>query len=156
MARWRAFVALAAFSFGTALEAVGHNRLRASLTSLGILFGVASVIAMLAIGRGAEQEILEQMRLLGTNNVIVKPLIEQKEEKVSNDDGKKEPKKFTPGLTVQDVSGILAVVPHVDAASGEIVLQTLMTRSGHRRSGKVVGVDTSYFRVLNLPLQSGS
>ena len=40
-----------------------------SLTSLGILFGVASVIAMLAIGKGAEQEILEQMRLLGSNNI---------------------------------------------------------------------------------------
>ena len=50
----------AAFSMRTAIEAVGHNKLRAGLTSLGILFGVASVIAMLAIGKGAEQEILEQ------------------------------------------------------------------------------------------------
>ena len=46
------------FSGGIAAEAVVHNKLRASLTSLGILFGVASVIAMLAIGNGAEQEIL--------------------------------------------------------------------------------------------------
>ena len=65
-----------AFSVRTAAEAVGHNKLRAGLTSLGILFGVASVIAMLAIGKGAEQEILEQMRLLGSNNVIVTPLDE--------------------------------------------------------------------------------
>ena len=41
------------FGMRTAAEAVGHNKLRAGLTSLGILFGVASVIAMLAIGRGA-------------------------------------------------------------------------------------------------------
>ena len=54
------------FSVRTAIEAVGHNTLRAALTSLGILFGVASVIAMLAIGKGAEAEILEQMRLLGS------------------------------------------------------------------------------------------
>jgi hypothetical protein len=39
------------FSVRTAVEAVGHNTLRAALTSLGILFGVASVIAMLAIGK---------------------------------------------------------------------------------------------------------
>ncbi len=58
---------------------MAHNKLRAGLTSLGILFGVASVIAMLAIGKGAEQEILEQMRLLGSNNVIITPLVEQKE-----------------------------------------------------------------------------
>src|SRR6185503_13056201 len=67
------------FSMRTALEAVQHNKLRASLTSLGILFGVASVIAMLAIGKGAEREILEQMRLLGSNNIIVTPLVEQQE-----------------------------------------------------------------------------
>src|SRR3954465_3726772 len=94
------------FSLRTAIEAVGHNTLRASLTSLGILFGVASVIAMLAIGKGAEQEILEQMKLLGSNNVIITPLIEQKEEK-AKDEGTKEPKKFSPGLTRQDVQAIL-------------------------------------------------
>ena len=58
-------VAHGKFALRTALEAVGHNKIRAALTSLGILFGVASVIAMLAIGKGAEQEILAQMRLLG-------------------------------------------------------------------------------------------
>ena len=72
---------VAHFLFGmrTALEAVRHNKLRAGLTSLGILFGVASVIAMLAIGNGAEQEILAQMKLLGSNNVVITPLVEQKE-----------------------------------------------------------------------------
>ena len=70
-------VAHVLFSARTAVEAVGHNKLRAGLTSLGILFGVASVIAMLAIGKGAEQEILEQMRLLGSNNIIITPLVEQ-------------------------------------------------------------------------------
>ncbi len=142
------------FSLRTAIEAVGHNTLRASLTSLGILFGVASVIAMLAIGKGAEQEILEQMKLLGSNNVIITPLIEQKEEK-AKDEGTKEPKKFSPGLTRQDVQSILDVVPNVRTTSGEIVLQTLVTREGRRRSGKVVGVDTTYFDLLNLNVAEG-
>src|SRR5688500_20381474 len=69
----------AAFSMRIALDAVRHNRLRGALTSLGILFGVASAIALLAIGRGAEREILEQMQLLGTNNIVVSPLVEQKQ-----------------------------------------------------------------------------
>ena len=59
------------FGMRTAAEAVVHNKLRAGLTSLGILFGVASVIAMLAIGRGAKQEILAQMALLGSNNIVI-------------------------------------------------------------------------------------
>jgi putative ABC transport system permease protein len=154
IARWRAFVALAVFSFGTALEAVGHNRLRASLTSLGILFGVASVIAMLAIGKGAEQEILEQMRLLGTNNVVVTPLVEQEEGDADASD-KREAEKFTPGLSYADVRA-LQTLPSVDGASGEIVLNTMFTREGQRRSGKLVGVDTTYFRLLHLTLAQGT
>src|SRR5215216_501695 len=101
-----------AFSVRTAAEAVGHNKLRAGLTSLGILFGVASVIAMLAIGKGAEQEILAQMKLLGSNNVVITPLVEQKEEK-AKDEGTKEPKKYSPGLTRHDAAAILSVVPNV-------------------------------------------
>ena len=142
------------FSVRTAVEAVGHNTLRAALTSLGILFGVASVIAMLAIGKGAEQEILEQMKLLGSNNVIVTPLVEQKEEK-AKDEGTKEPKRFSPGLTMHDAAAILSVVPNVNIASSEIVLQTLVTREGRRRSGKVVGIDTTYFDLLNLNVAEG-
>src|SRR6478672_2661110 len=99
--RLRALVAHVMFSGGIAAEAVVHNTLRAGLTSLGILFGVASVIAMLAIGHGAEQEILEQMRLLGTNNVIVTPIVEQKGEQ-GKDEGKQEANRYSPGLSRED------------------------------------------------------
>ncbi|MEW5914826.1 MAG: ABC transporter permease [Gemmatimonadota bacterium] len=145
------------FSMRTASEAVAHNKLRAGLTSLGILFGVASVIAMLAIGKGAEQEILQQMQLLGTNNIIVAPLEEQKEEEAKEVvDAAKKPKRFSPGLTYRDAAAIARVVPGVEATSGEIVVNTTITREGRRRTGKAVGVDTSYFRLTNLKLTSGS
>ena len=144
-----------AFSARTAAEALGHNKMRAGLTSLGILFGVASVIAMLAIGKGAEQEILEQMRLLGANNIIVTPIIEQKEGKVDRDE-KKESKRFTPGLTYLDAQSIAAVIPDVGATSSEVVVNTVITREGRHRSGKIVGVDSAYFRVMNLHLNQGT
>ena len=145
------------FSARAAAEAVANNKLRAGLTSLGILFGVASVIAMLAIGKGAEQEILEQMRLLGSNNVVITPAeVEQQEGAVQRDEGHREPKRFSPGLTVEDVRSIAEVIPKVASTSGEIVVNTLITREGHRRSGKLVGVDTSYFRLQNLHVVEGS
>jgi putative ABC transport system permease protein len=145
------------FSMRTASEAVVHNKLRAGLTSLGILFGVASVIAMLAIGKGAEQEILQQMRLLGTNNVVITPIVEQKEEQAKDENGgAKKPKKYTPGLTYHDAEAIAQVIPDVETTSGEVVLNTQITREGRRRTGKVVGVDTSYFRLMNMALVSGS
>jgi putative ABC transport system permease protein len=155
LARLRAaIIAHVLFGMRTALEAVRHNKLRASLTSLGILFGVASVIAMLAIGKGAEAEILAQMRLLGSNNVMITPLVEQKEGPAAEQDNK-EVKKYSPGLTYADATA-LAVLPAVETASAEIVLNSSITREGLRRSGKLVGVDTSYFRLTNLDLGSGS
>ena len=144
-----------AFALRTALEAVSHNTLRAGLTSLGILFGVASVIAMLAIGRGAEQEILQQMRLLGSNNVIVSPLVEQKEGAVKDDKSAKNTHKFSPGLTYADAEALRQVIPDVEAASGEVVLNSTITREGSHRSGKLVGVDSSYFRLMNLNVAEG-
>jgi putative ABC transport system permease protein len=153
--RARETAAHVAFSARTAAEAVGHNKLRAGLTSLGILFGVASVIAMLAIGSGAEQEILEQMRLLGANNIVVTPIIQQKEGKVDKDD-KKESKRFTPGLTYLDAASIAEIIPDVSATSGEVVTNTVLTREGRHRSGKVVGIDSSYFRLMNLRLAQGA
>ena len=150
----REFVAHVGFSMRTAVEAVQHNKLRASLTSLGILFGVASVIAMLAIGKGAEREILEQMRLLGSNNVMITPLVEQHEGPAEEESDKKVT-KFSPGLTYADAQAIARVVPGVEVTSAEVVLNTSLTREGRRRSGKLVGVDTTYFRLTNLALAAG-
>jgi putative ABC transport system permease protein len=53
-----------------ALEAIIDNKLKSMLTALGIIFGVAAVISMMAIGKGAEQEILEQIKLVGVNKAI--------------------------------------------------------------------------------------
>src|SRR4051812_35796173 len=139
----------------TAAEAVAHNKLRASLTSLGILFGVASVIAMLAIGNGAEQEILAQMKLLGVNNIVITPIVQQKEGNVDKD-AKKESKRFTPGLTWLDAQAIKAAIPDVDRTSSEVVINSVITREGHHRSAKLVGVDSSYFEVMNLKIQQGA
>jgi putative ABC transport system permease protein len=144
----------AGFAIRTAIEAVQHNKLRAFLTSLGILFGVASVIAMLAIGKGAEREILEQLRLLGSNNLLITPLVVQREGPV-DDRSDREVKKFSPGLTYADARAIAQVIPAVEVACPEILVNTTITREGRRRSGKVVGVDTTYFRLTNLALSGG-
>ena len=155
MTRLRALSQHVVFSSGIAAEAVAHNKLRAGLTSLGILFGVASVIAMLAVGNGAEQEIVEQMKLLGTNNIVVTPLVEQKEGKTEKDDSKKESKRYTPGLTWLDAQAIRAAVPAVRTTSSEVVINGTIARDGHHRSGKIVGVDSTYFDVMNLHVRTG-
>ncbi len=56
-----------------ALHALGHNLLRTLLTLLGIIIGVTSVVAMLAIGDGARQEVLNRFTAMGTNLLLIRP-----------------------------------------------------------------------------------
>lgn len=145
------------YNLDIALEAIRQNKLRSFLTSLGIIFGVASVIAMLAIGRGAQEEVLQQMALLGTNNVIVEPIIEQDEGQVEEGNLRvKENKRFTPGLNLEDMNSILEYVPNVEYVSPEIIYETSFIRSGRFRSGKLVGVNQQYFDINNFSIEEGS
>ena len=139
-----------------AIDAVIANRIRSLLTALGIIFGVAAVIAMLAIGNGAQQEILNQIKLVGVNNIVIKPIIEQKDEKVNEKVGKKEKKKFSPGLTVRDVQSIKETIPTLTQVSPEIILDTYVIRNGFRRSAKLVGVDPAYFTIYDFQLSDGA
>ena len=138
-----------------AINAVIANKLRSLLTALGIIFGVAAVIAMLAIGNGAQKEILDQIKLVGVNNIVIKPIIEQKEEKIEEKVGKKDKKKFSPGLTIRDVKSIQSIIPGLTKISPEIILDTYVIRNGLRRSAKLVGVEPSYFEIFNFELNEG-
>ncbi|MEQ8239041.1 MAG: ABC transporter permease [Cyclobacteriaceae bacterium] len=142
-------------NLGIAVEAVLANRMRSVLTALGIIFGVAAVIAMLAIGNGAQQEIIEQIKLVGVNNIVIRPVVKQSEENLAQDDGTTEKKKFSTGLTNSDVAAIVEVVPGITSISPEIILDTYLINNGIRRSAKLVGVEPSYFDIFNFDLESG-
>lgn len=142
---------------------IRQNKLRSFLTSLGIIFGVASVIAMLAIGKGAEQEILEQIRLLGANNVIVEPVFEKEEGAVSEEEGEgsggqqqEETRKFSTGLTLADARSIAGIIPGVADVSPEVVVETEAVRAGLRRSTKLVGIDAPYLETPGFAIGEGS
>lgn len=140
-----------------AIESIMANQLRSLLTALGIIFGVAAVITMLAIGKGAQQEILEQIKMVGVNNIIVTPIIEAANgENGEEASGETQKKKFSPGLTLEDVEAIMEVVPTVNTASPEITLNSFVIKEGKRASAKLLGVSTPYFDIFNLPLQEGS
>jgi len=145
-------------SLRIALQAMAHNKLRAALTSLGIIFGVGSVIAMLAIGTGAKQEVLDQMKLLGANNIIITPLVEQQEGNVEEEETSraKEKKRFSPGLTLQDGESILRVLPGIEFVSPEVVVETTVIREGLRRTSKLIGVDSIYFATTDFELERGA
>ncbi len=143
-------------NLGIAFEAVVANKTRSFLTALGIIFGVAAVIAMLAIGNGAQQEILNQIKLVGVNNIVIEPIVEQTEENLQEQSGgKKEKKKFSPGLSLADAESIKEIIPGITAVSPEIILETYVIRNGIRRSAKLVGVDPAYFNLSAFELNEG-
>jgi len=143
-------------NFSIALEALISNRTRSLLTALGIIFGVAAVIAMLAIGNGTQQELNAQMKLVGVNNIVIKPIIQQKEESLAGSNNQaREKEKFSPGLRLTDVNSIKEVVPNIRKVSPEIILDTYIISNGIRRSAKLVGVEPVYFEIFNFDLSEG-
>ena len=145
-------------NFYVAFDAVVSNKLRSMLTALGIIFGVGAVIAMLAIGNGAQQEILEQIKLVGVNNIVIQPIVEQEEKNLTESDNEedKEKKKFSPGLTLRDAQAIIDVIPTIQENSPEIILDTYIIKRGIRRSTKLVGVTPTYFKLTNFNLSDGN
>ncbi len=140
-----------------AIEAVFANRVRSILTALGIIFGVAAVIAMLAIGNGARQEILEQIKLVGVNNIVITPKISNTKTKSEDEDKNANllKKKFSPGLTLKDAESIKKIIPTVLQVSSEVIYKTFIIKSGIRSSAVLSGVTPDFFSIFNLNLEKG-
>jgi putative ABC transport system permease protein len=136
-----------------AVESILSNKLKSILTALGIIFGVAAVISMLAIGKGAQQEILEQIKMVGVNNILISPIVQEKES--DTDESEKQLNKFSRGLTLLDVEAIRSTVPAVKRISPEIAFNSTIILNGMRYTAKLVGVANDYFELYNLPLAEG-
>ncbi|MCU0390715.1 MAG: ABC transporter permease [Thermoflexibacter sp.] len=145
------------FNLSIAWEAIFANKIRATLTALGIIFGVSAVIAMLAVGNGAQQEILEQIKLVGVNNIVISPVVEKKQEE-GQDGGnaKKKTSNLSVGLTLMDAQSILTHIPNVKSVSPEIVMETFIAKDGVQRQTKLVGVEPAYFQLLNYQISEGN
>lgn len=135
------------------------------LTALGIIFGVAAVIAMMAIGRGAQKEILDQMKLVGVNNIVISYKAEKKKSSEKSDNSSqsqnqdntdsKQAKKFSPGLTLQDAISIKQLIPTVDKVCPEVIYEVDVIGQGKKSSTKVSGITPDFFSVFNLDLMQG-
>ena len=139
------------------LEAVLNNKFRSILTALGIIFGVGAVIAMMAIGNGARQEILEQIKLVGVNNIVILPVsdAENNPGEDSEEAGKTLKKKYSPGLTLKDAENILQAIPTVEKVSPEIIYPTLSIRKGRKLNVDLSGVNEDFFDLFGQKTRMG-
>jgi putative ABC transport system permease protein len=125
------------------------RRLRSLLSTLGIVFGVAAVIGMMSIGEGARRQAIEEIELLGTNNVRVKQL------HLTGEAAEDAERRFSRGLTYDDMVDIRGSVPdsvHV----APLAFIDAEVRAGARQStAQVVGTSPSHEDVTNFRVGEG-
>lgn len=144
-----------------ALDSLGANRLRSFLTALGIIFGVSAVIAMLAIGKGAKEEIMNQMKLVGVNNIVIKPKSQEKKDEpqqqqsssAKKEEGSKN--RFSKGLSLADAESIRRMLPTVSAISPEMISEQNIIYGSKSSKLKVVGIQPAFFGINNIRLGAG-
>jgi putative ABC transport system permease protein len=138
-----------------AIESILGNKLKSMLTALGIIFGVAAVISMLAIGNGAQQEILDQIKMVGVNNIVITPAEDVSDDGAAQESGEKAARKYSPGLTLADAEAIRGVLPNVERISPEVSVNTFVVHAGVRYPAKILAVATDFFQLYNLDLSEG-
>ena len=129
------------------------HKLRSGLTMLGIIFGVCSVIAMLAIGEGASYEAQERIKRLGSTNVIINSF---KPPEASNDDANSSrSSEIDYGLTYADAARLQTTIPNVAEVIPMRILRENVRFSRNQEPCQVIGTMSSYPTVQGLDIVRG-
>jgi putative ABC transport system permease protein len=137
-------------AFLTGLASLRARRLAAALTMLGMIFGVGAVIAMRAIGAGAEREALALIDSLGMRNVIVRVKEPTREAELL------ELRKVSVGLSERDARSIAIGVPGVARVVQKAVIESYrVLGDAGRAQPHVFGVSSDYADLMNMTLSEG-
>ena len=134
------------------MKSIWLNKLRSFLTALGVIFGVASVVAMLAIGEGASHEAQEQIRRLGSQNIIL--------ESVKPPDGQGSSAEARSmvieyGLTTRDIQQIRQTVPGIQVVVPSRILSENIWNLDRSVDGQILGVLPIYPEMRNRKVTQG-
>src|SRR6266567_4534142 len=133
----------------TALRALGRNKLRSTLTALGIIIGVAAVIAMIGIGDGARAQVAAQVASLGQNVMMVYPMSSSSSTGVRLGSG------TAVTLTPEDAEAIENEIPEAAAVSPELYSYTQVVAGNQNWKTKLYGESPDYFQIRQWPLAEG-
>jgi putative ABC transport system permease protein len=132
----------------SALRALAANALRSVLTMLGIIIGVAAVIAMIAVGQGATQRVQEQMKGLGSNIMLVLP-------GGVSQAGVRLGAQTRQRLTEEDAQAIALEIPEVQVAAPTSRTTGQLVWGNTNWGSTIIGVNNDYLEARDWPLQSG-
>ncbi|GMG87066.1 ABC transporter permease [Biformimicrobium ophioploci] len=132
-----------------ALAELRQHKLRTFLTLLGMIFGVGAVIAMLNIGKGAENEALRMIETMGLHNLIVESRDIEEEELY-------EQRKKSTGLSIQDGEAAIETLHFIEAFSVRRRIETYSVYSDFGTSDAAAqGVSPEFFRLSEFHLAGG-
>jgi putative ABC transport system permease protein len=134
--------------FRIAVRALVRNKLRAFLTMLGIIIGVASVIAMLAIGEGSKQKMRKEISSMGTNMVMVMPNF-QRRGGVSLGASSSMALKYSDVTALQNEAADISQVSPEVRANGQVIYSNQNTQT------TIYGVSEEYLSIRKLEILSG-
>lgn len=134
--------------FKIAIRALANNKLRAFLTMLGIIIGVASVIAMLAIGQGSKRSIQQQISEMGSNMIMIHPGAEMRGG-VRQDPSSMQTLKLENYETLRDECNFLSAISPNVSASGQLIAGT------NNYPSSVSGVSIGYLTIRQLTVEQG-
>ena len=135
-----------------ALRSIYANRLRSLLTALGMIIGVASVIALIAIGQGTQQGVKQEIMGLGSNLIFIQP-----GSSTDQSTGSKGGRGSSTTLVLSDVDAIMdAEIDGLYGASGQINFPAQAIGGGNNDRVDVVAVDAEYAYVRDLNIEYGS
>jgi len=132
----------------SALSAIGANALRSALTMLGIIIGVAAVIAMVAIGSGARERVTGQIKSLGANLAII-------QSGNVTQGGVRLGAGASSTLTDEDAAAILKEVEDVTAAAPVIVTRAQAVYAGTNWSTQITATDLDFFAAREWAIAEG-
>jgi putative ABC transport system permease protein len=131
-----------------ATQSIRKNKMRATLTMLGIIIGVAAVIVMVAVGYGARSRIHDQINNLGTNMIVITPGAAQQA-------GVSQGAQAFPNLSLKDVDKIRGESQYVSAVSPVIVSRTPVIGAAGNWRTTINGVDVDYSTIRDWQASSG-
>lgn len=135
--------------FKIALKAIANNKTRSFLTMLGIIIGVASVIAMLAIGQGSKQSIQKQIAEMGSNMIMIHPGADK------GPGGARQSADDMETLTLTDYQNIVDQNKYLAAVSPSVSSSGQLIAGNNNYQSSVSGVSGDYLTIRQLSVKSG-
>jgi putative ABC transport system permease protein len=133
-------------TLGIGIEALARYKLRTGLSVLGVVLGVAAVIAMMSVSQGARDEVLRQVELMGLDNIVVRnrPMSQRERERAGS-----------PGLTTGDAAALRRLVPLVTHVSPLVEFYPHVSSVHRGQMARVLGVSEEHGEVLQLGVGRG-